>query len=88
MFWHRNLHLRFTGAIPVGFEDDGTGFGPLPKPLPVLRPGLIFALLKIDNSNWLSQWNLIRPIANLSHFALLCMDDLVQTIAKPDVAAN
>ena len=82
----RNLHLRFTGAIALRFEDDCPGFDPLPNPLPMLRPGVTFPLLKIEHSQWLSQWHPVH--SGLVHFALLSLDDLVQLIAKPSVDAH
>jgi hypothetical protein len=88
MYGHRNLHLRFTGAIAIRFEDDCPGFDPLPPPLPMLRPGLTFPLLAIEDSEWVGQWKLIRAGARLRHFALLSLDDLVQIIAESDVVAH
>lgn len=88
MHGQRNLHLRFTGAIALRFEDDCPGFDPLPKPLPMLSPRLTFPLLRIDRSAWLGQWDLIRVGHNLRHFALLSLDDLVQIIANADAQAS
>ena len=79
----RNLRLRFKGAIALRFEDDCPGFDPLPHPLPMLRDGVTFPLLKIEESKWLAQWHPVH--SNLAHFALLSLDDLVQLLAKPDV---
>ena len=88
MYGHQNLRLRFTGTIAIRFEDDCPGFDPLPKPLPMIRPGITFPLLQIDDSKWLGQWKLIHTGSKLCHFALLSLDDLVQIIAKSDVAAR
>ena len=86
MHGKRNLHLRFTGAIALRFEDDYPGFDPLPHPLPMLRPGVTIPLLKIEHSHWLNKWHPVH--AGLAHFALLSLDDLVQLIAKPNVEAH
>lgn len=82
MHGDRSLRLRFTSVIALRFEDDCPGFDPLPHPLPMLRPGMTFPLLKIEESLWLKQWHPVHQ--NLTHFVLLSLDDLVQLIACPD----
>jgi hypothetical protein len=77
----RSLRLRFTSVIALRFEDDCPGFDPLPRPLPMLRPGMTFPLLKVEESSWLNQWHPVHQ--NLAHFVLLSLDDLVQLIASP-----
>ena len=88
MHGKRSLHLRFSGTIALRFEDDCPGFNPLPKPLPMIRPGLTFPTLRIDHSSWLGQWGNLHMHRGLCHFALLSLDDLVQIIAMPIVAAH
>ena len=83
MHGHRELHLRFSGVIALRFENDCPGFDPLPHPLPMIQPGVVFPLLKISQSSWLNQWSPLH--ATCVHFALLSLDDLVQIIAEPNV---
>ena len=81
----RNLQLRFTGVIAVRYEDECPGFDPLPKPLPMLKTGVTFPLLRVDESRWLSQWLMYK---GLTHFAMISSEDLIQLIAKPEVDAS
>ena len=81
----RRLSLRFTRAIALRYEDECPGFDPLPRPLPMLKAGVTFPLLKIENSRWVEQW----PMHNgLAHFALISSEDLIQLIASPTVDAQ
>ena len=81
----RRLSLRFTRVIAFQFEDDCPGNFQLPPALPKLHANLVFPLLKVKNSAWLSQWPMWP---NLAHFVLLSLDDLVQLIALPAVDAR
>jgi hypothetical protein len=81
----RKLSLHFSRVIAFQFEDECPGNFRLPPALPKLRDNLVFPLLKIENSEWLSQWPMWR---NLVHYMLLSSDDLVRLIALPEVDAR
>jgi hypothetical protein len=81
----RTLSLRFTQVIALRYEDECPGFDPLPKELPMLKPGVTFPLLKIEESEWAKQWAMYN---NLVHLALISSDDLVQLVANPEVDAR
>jgi hypothetical protein len=81
----RSLSLRFTGVIALHFEDDCPGNFPLPPELPRLNAKFVCPLLKIENSKWAAQCPMWP---NLTHYALLSLDDLVHLIAGPTVLAH
>jgi hypothetical protein len=81
----RTLSLRFTAVIALHFEDDCPGNFPLPPRRPRLNADFMFPLLKIENSRWAAQWPMWP---NLTHYALLSLDDLVHLIAGPTVLAH
>ncbi len=86
----RDLVLKFPRVIALRYEDDCPGFDPLPSPLPTLKNGRTFPTLKIEQSDWLSQWAPIysgSSLKDITHFALISLNDLVQIIAMPAVEA-
>ncbi len=80
------LILRFSGVVAFRFEQECPGLDFLPRPLPMLRPSQTFPLLVVEGAQWLEQYNLVYK--NLSHFALISSDHLVQLLAKPEVEAK
>ena len=81
----RNLCLRFTGVIALHFEDECPGNFPIPKELPMLRTGVTFPLLQIENSHWHTEWPMY---SGLVHFVLISSDDLVHLITRPNVEVS
>ena len=82
----RTLGLRFSGVVALRFEQECPGFDFLPRPLPMLRPSQTFPLLLAEGSQWLEQFKMIY--GDLSNFALVSSDHLVQLLAKPNVEAR
>ncbi len=82
----RKLVLRFSGVVAFRFEQECPGFSFVSCPLPMLRPSQTFPLLVVKGTPWLEQYDLIYK--NLSHFALISSDHLMQLLAKPDVEAK
>ncbi len=81
----RTLSLEFNAVVAFHFEDDCPGTVPLPKERPRLNHNFMFPLLRIENSKWRDQW-FMWP--NVTHHALLSLDDLVHIVAAPDVIAR
>ena len=81
----RKLSLQFTRVIAFQFEDECPGNFKLPPGMPKLRENLVFPLLKVEDSEWISQWPMW---SNLIHYMLLSSGDLVRLIASPDVDAR
>jgi hypothetical protein len=81
----RTLSLRFTEVIALHFEDDCPGNFPLPQQRPRLNTDFMFPLLKIEYSRWHAEWPMWP---DLTHYALLSLDDLVHLIAGPEVLAH
>src|SRR5205809_437214 len=54
----RNLHLIFSGAISMRWEEESFGLNPLPDPLPQIdsgpQPTCTFPLLRVEHSAWLA----------------------------------
>ena len=82
----RTLMLNFTGVIAIRFEQECPGFDFVSPPLPMLRPSQTFPLLQVDGSHWLEQYTAVY--GDLSHFALVSSDHLLQLLAKHDVQAR
>jgi hypothetical protein len=90
-----DLLLRFEGLVALRWELECPGFDPVPKDLPkcteVQWRIWTFPLLKIEESEWLKQYQPIYEPAkapSLSHFLLVSMNDLVQLIARSDATAE
>ena len=82
----RTLVLRFLGVVALRFEQDCPGVDFLPLPQPTLGPSQTFPLLVVDQSRWLEPFQLVYR--DLSHFALVSSDHLMQVIAKASVKAH
>lgn len=86
MLGERNLMLRFCGVVALRFEQECPGFDFPSFPLPMLGPSTTFPLLRLNESPWLDQF---RPIyGEISHFALVSSDHLLQVLAKSDVESR
>ncbi len=86
MIGDRVLALRFVGVVALRFEQECPGFDFPPLPLPMLAPSATFPLLRVDESPWLDQF---RPIyGDISHFALVSSDHLLQVLAKSEVESR
>jgi hypothetical protein len=84
MVGQRNLHLEFSNVVAIHFEQECPGFDFPPHPLPMLRPGVTFPLLIVEGSEWQKKYSLIYK--DVSHFALISSDHLMQVLAKSDKA--
>jgi hypothetical protein len=82
----RTLVLHFSGVVALRFEQECPGFDFLPLPLPMLRPSQTFPFLLVQGSRWLEQFKMVY--GDLSHFALVSSDHLIQLLAKPNVEAK
>lgn len=83
----RTLVLQLSGVVALCFEQECPGFDFLPvSPLPMLRQSQTFPLLLVEESPWLNEFKVIYT--NLSHFALVSSDHLVQVLARPNVEAH
>lgn len=85
MHGQRDLSIDFSGVIAVHIEDECPGNFPHPSVLPLLRPGITFPLMRIENSKWLVQWFMYQY---LSHYFLVSSDDLLHVIANSSVIAR
>ena len=89
----RDLHLIFSGAISMRWEEESFGLNPLPDPLPQIgsgsQPTWTFPLLRVEHSAWLAAHEAREtPLATgRCHFALVALNDLLQILAFPDVEA-
>ena len=87
MLGDRTLVLDFSGVVALRFENECPGFDFLNGiELPMLRPRETFPLLSVEGSAWLEQWAAIY--GELSHFALVASDHLLELCAKPVVQAR
>lgn len=78
--------LSFSDVVALRFEQECPGFDFVAPPFPMLRPSQTFPLLSVSGSSWLEQY---KPIyGELSHFALVSSDHLLQLLAKPNVRAQ
>lgn len=90
----RDLLLAFSGPISIRWEQESFGLNPLPTPLPRIEggrhPAWTFPLLQIEDSSWLIAHESNNPpaAARRAHFALVSLNDLVQILALPEVAAE
>ena len=83
----RSLILHFSGVVALRFEQECPGFDfPPVSILPTLRPAQTFPLLLVEGSPWLEQYPATHR--ELSHFALISSDHLIQVLAKPNVEAR
>jgi hypothetical protein len=82
----RTLELHFSGVVGLRFEQECPGFDFLELPLPMLSSSQTFPLLLVQESEWLKRFTGIY--GNLSHFALVSSDHLVQLLARPNVEAR
>ena len=89
----RDLHLIFSGAISMRWEEESFGLNPLPDALPQIgsgsQPTWTFPLLRVEHSVWLATHEAREtPLAaGRCHFALVALNDLLQILALPDVEA-
>ena len=92
-----DLELLFSGAVTLRWADEFTGS--IFHPMSVLAPKCrnerwsewIFPLLIIQESPWLATYQSIAELPgtqSLQHFALICMNDLLDIAATPDVVAR
>ena len=87
MLGERTLFLNFTGVVALRFENECPGFDFLAGiELPMLRPRETFPLLSVEGSPWREQWAAVY--GELSHFALVSSDHLLELCAKPVVQAR
>ena len=88
-----DLHLIFSGAISMRWEEESLGLNPLPDPLPQIgsgsHPAYTFPLLRIEHSAWLATYEARETpqVTGRCHFALVALNDLLQILAFPDVEA-
>ncbi len=83
----QTLVLDFSGVVALRFEQECPGFDfPAVSMLPMLGPAQTFPLLYVEGSLWLEQYTAIY--GDLSHFALISSDHLLQVLAKPNVQAQ
>ena len=85
MVGRRTLVLDFSGVVAIRFEQECPGFDFPALPLPTLGSFQTFPLLCVEGSPWLEQYTTIY--GDLSHFALVSSDHLLQVLAKPSVKA-
>ena len=92
-----DLELVFSGVIAQRWVDEGFGSifeparGLLPKCRSELWSGWTFPLLTVRESSWLATFQSIPGLPgaqHLQHFALICMNDLLDVLALSDVAAR
>jgi hypothetical protein len=92
-----DLELLFSGAVTLRWADEFTGS--IFHPMSVLAPKCrnerwsewVFPLLVIQESPWLATYQSIAELPgtqSLQHFALICMNDLLDIAATPDVVAR
>jgi hypothetical protein len=86
MVGDRTLVLRFLGVVALRFEQECPGFDFPPLPLPTLRESATFPLLRVEASSWREQYRAVYP--EISHFALVSSDHLLQILARSDVEAR
>ncbi len=84
MIGDRTLALRFSGVVAIRFEQECPGIDfPAVSLLPSLGPSQTFPLLLVEQSEWLEVY---QPIyRDVSHFALVSSDHLMQVLAKASV---
>ena len=82
----KTLTLGFSGVVALRFEQECPGYDFVPFPLPMLTPSQTFPLLLVEESQWLQQFTPIY--GELSHFALVSSDHLLQLLAKPNAEAR
>jgi hypothetical protein len=92
-----DLELLFSGALTLRWADEFTGsvFHPMSAPAPKCRNARWsewgFPLLIIQKSSWLATYQSMPELPgtqDLQHFALICMNDLLDIAALPNVAAR
>jgi hypothetical protein len=92
-----DLELIFTGPIALRWVDEcyGSIFHPIPGSIPKCPRGpwseWTFPLLQVKKSSWLAAYQRIPELPGsqvLQHFALVCMNDLLDIAAPPDVEAR
>ena len=92
-----DLELIFSGALALRWVDEchGSIFHPTCGPLPKCRgerwSDWTFPLLLVRESKWLATYQSIPELpgsAGRQHFALVCMNDLLDIAALPEVGAR
>jgi hypothetical protein len=89
-----DLELLFSGAIGLRWAPEYPGSIVLPTapPLPKCRTaqwsGWTFPLLTISESPWLAMYQGLPGTERRQHFSLIAMNDLLDVIAFPEVAAR
>ena len=87
MHGERTLLLDFSGVVALRFENECPGFDFLAGvELPMLRQAETFPLLFVEGSPWREQWAAVY--GELSHFALVSSDHLLELCARPVVQAR
>ncbi len=87
----RDLQLKFKGAISLRWETESIGLNPLPLELPRCSSEMwskwAHPLIQIVDSSWLADNESMDPVSceRRAHFALICMNDLLQVIALAEV---
>lgn len=87
----RDLRIAFRNAVAVRWEVESPGVEPMPRGLPKLTSPewskWSTPLLSIQNSALLDSFRAIHG-ANLRHFVLVSMNDLLHVVAGPSIAAD
>jgi hypothetical protein len=92
-----DLELIFPGVIAQRWTDEALGSifertcGPMPKCRSERWSDWTYPLLTVRESSWLSNYQSIPGLPGVEgcqHFALICMNDLLDVLALPDVEAR